>query len=352
MPAIVAVIFLYSCSGYKTEVVKERKAIPDSIVNAIQATRVMKEYMDEYIKLNGKIEPNETNQAKVFALVSGKIESVNVELGDFVRKGQLLAVLQSTEVAEVSNNLSMAESNVVMARKNMEATKDLYEGHLATEQEYLSASISYNKALSELTRASQVASITGGSSSSYMVKAPINGFIIDKNITSNSEVRQDNNADLFAIADLSTVWVIANVYETDMNKVHVNDEVIVKTLANPEKLYTGKINKIYNVLDPDTRTMRVRISMENPHNELKPEMFATVKVRVKSTEQAMVVPSKAIVMDNARYFVVARQSGGLEVKEVKLIKKVDDKSFISGLSSEDEVVVTSQLFLYQALNSN
>lgn len=342
----------FSCSKHSNEKVKEAQLLPDSIVKSVKTALVRSEQENDFLRLNGKVEPDETKQAKVFALVSGKIESVNVELGDYVKKGQLLAVLNSTEVAEVSNNLSLAESNVIIARKNLEATKDLYEGRLATEQEYLNADISYKKAMSELNRASQVASITGGSSSSYQVKAPISGYIIDKNITSNSEVRQDNNADLFAIADLSNVWIIANVYETDMKRVHLDDVVTVKTLADPDKTYTGKIDKIYNVLDPETRTMRIRVTLNNPGQELKPEMFATVRVNIKSENKNLAVPSRALVMDNSNYFVVIKSKDKLEIKKVNLLKRVGDKTFISGLSENDEVVIESQVFLYQALSVN
>ncbi|MBA4145179.1 MAG: efflux RND transporter periplasmic adaptor subunit [Cytophaga sp.] len=347
-----SIVLWCSCSQPKTTVVKESKAVPDSVVSHVQVASVRNESMDEYIKLNGKIQPNEMRQAKVFALVSGKIESISVELGDFVHKGQLLAVLKSTEVADVSNTLSLAESNVAIAKKGLETTKDLYEGQLATEQEYLNATMTYNNALSELNRAKEVASITGGSNSSYLVKAPLSGYVIDKNISNNSEVRQDNNEDLFAIADLSNVWIIANVYEADINKVHIDDEVAIQTLANPEKTYAGKINKIYNVLDPETRTMRVRISIDNPEGELKPEMFATVRVKVRSAGIALMVPSQAIIMDNSKYYVVVREKSKLSIKEVVIIKRAGNKTFISGLAENEEVVTNSQVFLFQALNTN
>lgn len=350
--ACLLIIFSSACSHPRSFHGKRANIISDSIINHLQTASVRLEDDNSFIKLNGKIQPNEAKQVRVFSLVSGKVHSVNVELGDFVKKGQLLAVLNSIEVAEVSNNLTLAESNVTMARKNLEMAKDMYEGRLANERDYLNAKISYNNAVSELNRASQVASITGGNRSNYPVKAPINGFVIEKNITNNSEVRPDNNSDLFVIADLSNVWIIANVYESDLNKVDVGDPVTVKTLANAEKNYPGTIDKIYNVLDPETRTMKVRISMDNPDNELKPEMFATVKVNIRSTGKSLAVPSQALVMDNSKYYVVVRKADKLEAKEINLIKRVDNKAFISGLSLGDEVVVNSQVFLYQALSTN
>jgi cobalt-zinc-cadmium efflux system membrane fusion protein len=313
---------------------------------------VVSEGEDGFIKLNGKVEPNEAKQAKVFALVSGKIQSVNAELGDYVKKGQVLAVLKSTEVAGISNDLSSAESNVTMTKKALETSKEMYDAKLATEQDYLNAKITYDKAVSELNRASQVAAITGGKSSSYTITSPISGFIIEKNITNNSEVRTDNNNDLFAIADLSNVWIMANVYEADLSSIHIGDPVKVNTLANPEKDYLGKIDKIYNMLDPVTRTMKVRITMDNPGNELKPEMFATIKVNGKASGKELTIPSRAIVMDNSKNYVVIRKDNKMEVREINLIKRVDSKAYISGLSLGDEVVVTSQLFLYEALSAN
>lgn len=342
----------FSCTGNQSEPVKDSGAIPDSIIKKIQTVAVVSEDQSGSVKLNGKIQPNEARQTKVFALISGRIESISVELGDYVNKGQVLAVLKSTEVAGLSNDLSMAESNVTMAKKSLETTKELYDSKLATEQDYLTAKITYNKALSELNRATQVSAITGGKNSSYIVKAPISGFIIEKNISNNSEVRPDNNTNLFAIADLSDVWIVANVYEADINSIHLGDAVTVNTLTNPAKDYSGKIDKIYNVLDPATRTMKVRISMNNPGNELKPEMFATATVKSRPSGKAFMIPSQAIVMDNSKNYVVVRKNNRLNIAEINLLKRVDNKAYITGLALGDEVVVNSQVFLYQALSSN
>ena len=344
--------FYCSCGSKQTEPVKDSGPVSDSIIKNIQTAPVVEEDQDGYIKLNGKIQPNETKQTKVFALVSGRIESVGVELGDHVKKGQVLAVLKSTEVAGLSNDLTLAQSNVTMAKKSMETAKDMYESKLETEQDYLNAKITYNKALSELNRATQVSAITGGKSASYIVKAPISGFIIEKNIANNSEVRSDNNNNLFAIADLSDVWILANVYEADLNSIHIGDQVTINTLATPGKDYLGKIDKIYNVLDPATRTMKVRVSMPNPGNELKPEMFVTATVKNKSPGKALSIPSQAIVMDNSKNYVVLKKGNKLEVAEINLVKRVDNKAYVTGLAVGDAVVINSQVFLYQALSSN
>jgi len=347
-----ALILFASCRQHELITAKEEKAVPDSIINKTETAPAEMDDIAESVKLNGKIIPNESKQAKLYALVSGKIKSLSVELGDYVKKGQTLAVLQSTEVAGVANDLSLAQSNVDITRKNLESTEDLYKSNLATEKELTAAKLEFNKASSELNRANQVSSITGGSNATYLLKAPVSGNIIEKNITNNSEVRQDNNASLFTVADLSTVWVIASVYESDINKIHIGDNVIVNTLSAPEKNYNGRIDKIYDVLDPASRTMKVRISMNNPHNELKPEMFATINVKGKTEGRMLSIPSRAVVLDDSRqYVVVKKDKQQLLIRPITVVKRIGDKSFVTGVTEGEQVVTNSQVFLYEALNA-
>ena len=348
---IVISIIAASCEEHKTIVEKDTSAIPDSVASKAQTATVMMDDVAESVKLNGKIVPNESKQAKVYALVSGKIKSLSVELGDYVKQGQTLAILQSTEVAGVANDLSLAQSNVDITKKNLESTQELYKSNLATEKDLTSAKLEYNKATSELNRATQVSSITGGNNATYILKAPISGSVIEKTITNNSEVRQDNNNSLFTIADLASVWVIANVYESDINKIHIGDKVIVNTLSTPDKNYEGRIDKVYDVLDPASRTMKVRISMVNPHNELKPEMFATINVKGKSEGRMLSIPSRAVVLDDSKQYVVIKNAKELVIKPVQVIKRIGDKSFVTGVNEGEQVVTNSQVFMFEALNS-
>ncbi len=342
----------FSCGHKQREAAKESNAIPDSLIHQVQTAEAVLGDEGGFVKLNGKVVPDEAKEAKVFALASGKIQSMQIELGDLVHKGQVLAVLKSAEVAGVSNEVSMASADVSVAEKGMRRTKELYEGGLATEQEYLEVEGTYKKALSELKRAKQVAAITGANNASYVISAPIGGFVIEKNVTNNSEVRSDNSDVLFTIADISKVWIMANVYEADMSRIHLGDSVVVNTLVDPEKNYGGKIDKVYNVLDPATRTMQVRISMDNPNNELKPELFVTVRVSERSADKGVTIPAQAIVMEHSKNYVVVKATNRLEVKEIQLLKRVEGKAFVRGLSLGDQVVINSQVFLYQALTSN
>ena len=353
--ACTALIFCSVCASCKEHAVTEVKdysLIPDSVARQTETAPAIKGDENNMVKLNGRITPDETKQAKVYALVSGKIRSVSVELGDHVNKGRQLAVLQSTEVAGVANDVSVSESNLAIAQKNLQAAEDMYKSNLATEREVISSRLEVSKANSELNRARQISSITGGTNSTYVLTAPISGTIIEKTITGNSEVRQDNSTSLFTVADLSTIWVIANVYEADIKKIHLGDEVVVNTLADPDKAYNGKIDKIYDVLDPANRTMKVRVSMPNPGDELKPEMFATISVKEKSQGIQLAIPSVAVVLDNSKHYVIVKHGAdSLAIREVQVLDRIGDRTFVTGLSEGEQVVINSQVFIYQALNT-
>lgn len=352
IPALFSVIMMGSCNSHEQLAAKDDNPVPDSLIKSIKTAPVTVEDITDQVKLNGKIIPNESRQAKVYALVSGKIKSVSVELGDYVKKGKELAVLQSSEVAGVANDLSVAQSNVDMSKKNLQSSEELFSSGLATEREVITARLEVNKASSELNRANQVSSITGGKNATYALTAPLSGYIIEKTITNNSEVRSDNNTNLFTVADLSTVWIIANVFEADINNIHIGDDVTVSTLADPEKDYSGKIDKIYDVLDPANRTMKVRISMNNPGNVLKPEMFATINVTGKSSGKMLSIPSGAVVLDNSKRYVIVKVSAdSLAIREIQVLKRIGDKTFIKGLTEGEQVVITSQVFIFEALNS-
>ncbi|MDR0798221.1 MAG: efflux RND transporter periplasmic adaptor subunit [Dysgonamonadaceae bacterium] len=318
----------------------------------LQKTVVHAEEINRPLKLNGRIVPDEAKQASVYALVSGRIGQVNVELGDYVRKGQTIAALKSAEVAGVNNDLTLARQNLEIARKNRDTYKELYESDLVSEREYITTKAEYEKALSELQKAENVSAITGGENSLYTLVSPINGYIIAKNITSNSEVRADMAEPLFAIADLSVVWILADVFEVDIDRIRLGQTVDVQTLSNSGKTYAGKIDKIYNVLDPETRTMKARVSLANSNNELKAGMFVSVKVEAKDRERAAAVPSSALVFENNKmYVIVLGKNNQPEIRPIKEIFRSGEKCYVEGVSDGETVITSGQVFLFEELNA-
>jgi cobalt-zinc-cadmium efflux system membrane fusion protein len=333
---------------------KQKFVLPDSLAKTIAIDSVANSKVVQSITLTGKIAFNDDNVVKLFPLVSGNIQDIKVMLGDYVKKGQTLAVIRSSEMAGYSNDLITAETNVSVAKKNLEATKDMYKSGLASARDSLSAEASYEQALAALQKAQRVLNLNGGSKEGiYQVKTPIDGFVVEKLATNNMAIRPDNSSNLFTISDLKNVWVIANVYESSISLIKPGDSVNVTTLSYPDKVFKGKVDKIMNVLDPTNKVMKVRIVLPNPGYLLKPEMFANVMLNNVENKHMLTVPNGALIFDHSQYYVLVYKSpSDITIRPVQVSGTVGDKTYISNGLSENEKVIGSQaLLIYQELNS-
>ncbi|RYG01775.1 MAG: efflux RND transporter periplasmic adaptor subunit [Chitinophagaceae bacterium] len=303
------------------------------------------------ILLTGKIVPDADRQIKIYAPVSGTVTKVFVHTGYSVKSGQTLAELKSGEMANFDSELSGAEATLASARRNLTAQEDLLKGGLAAEKDVEEARNEFKRATSQLKRAEQVLQINGGDrQANYKISSPIGGFVIEKNLTDHMQLRGDNGEPVFVIADISTVWATVNIYETDISYIHQGDSVALTTISYPGKVITGTIDKIYQMLDPETKTMRARINIKNDDLALKPEMFVTAKVLSKSPTTLLSVSDKALIFDNDKYYAVLRTPDGPKITQVEIAEKMNGRVFIkSGLKEGDQVVTTRQLYFYEAI---
>jgi cobalt-zinc-cadmium efflux system membrane fusion protein len=320
--------------------------LDDLLIDTVQEASALSQ-----LTLTGSIAPDETKMVKIFPLVSGVAADVKVQLGDVVGKGQTLAILKSPEMAGFTKDYVSAEADVRNTRRVFESTQDMYKSGLASQKDLEQAQSDYQKAQAESKRASAVVSINKSNDNGYQVKSPLSGFVVEKNLTNNTQVRADNGQALFTVANLSSVYVLANVYESDIAKIQTGDQVKITTLSYPNKVFSGKIDKIDNMLDPDNRAMHARISIENPGNLLKPGMFANILIKAKSGEDLPLVNSNAIVFDNDRnYVIVADGPAKVHIQPITIAKIVEDRAYISsGLKPGDRVVASRQVYLYEYL---
>ena len=357
---ITLVVFGASCNS-RTEVAKadmgterEKYVIPDSIFKLLKVTEVATCPVLHSITLNGKVAFNDENVVKIFPLVSGNITHINVALGDHVEAGETLAHIRSMEMAGYQRDLVTAESNLEVAKRNFDATQDMLNHGLVSQRDLVSARAAYTEAQSEVSRVKDVLKINGGSEDDYFVKAPISGFVVEKNVTNNMMIRADNNNYLFTISDLKNVWVLANVYESNIGQVHLGDSVQVTTLSYPGRIFHGKVDKILNVLDPTNKVMKVRIVLSNPDYALKPEMFASVTVTNTEQKESICIPSTALIFDNSQYFVlIYNNRSDVHIVPVQILNTVGPQTFIStGLKPGDRIISSQEaLLIYNALNS-
>lgn len=328
--------------------------IPDSLYRTLSIDTVKNCDLVGALTFSGMVDFNQDNQVSVYPMVSGTIQDVKVELGDHVEKGQLLAVVKSAEMAGISNDLTNAETNLLVARQNLEKTNDMFKSGLASRVDQITAQASFDQAQSELNRVKKVVNINGGSTQGdYLIKAPISGVVVQKNISNNTQIRTDNGNNLFSIADLQKVWVQANVYESDISNIHTGDAADVTTLSYPGKVFKGTVDKMQYVLDPTNKVMKVKVVLPNPGYQLKPQMFASITVTNPTGKQALCIPSSALVFDNSQNFVlVFKDKAHVQITPVQVLNTTGQHTYISDGLQPGQLVISSQaILLYGALNN-
>jgi len=350
------VVLFASCGSQeqKPAADKEKYVLPDTIARNLKIDTVTISQLVNSITLTGKVGSDEDHVVPVNSMVSGIISDVKVMLGDYVKAGQTLAVVRSSEIAGYSNDLVNAETNLRLAQTNLQKTKDLYKSGLASMTDSLNSEISVQQAQSELNRVHAVLNINGaGSHGDFVVKAPIGGFIVQKSAINNMAMRADNSTSLFTISDLKTVWIQANVYESNISLIHQGENVDVTTLAYPGRVFRGRIDKVMNVLDPSSKVMKVRVVLPNPDYVLKPEMYASITVADKENAKCLSVPSQALIFDHSQYYVLVYNSKtDIKITPVQVLNTVGDRTYIaSGVSDGDKVVGSQAILIYNALNS-
>lgn len=351
-----AACLLQSCGSKKeTEVAaREKYIIPDSLLKTLTIDSVQKKPLVDAITLTGSVDFNQDNQVSIYPLVSGNIQNMKVQIGDYVNAGQVLAIVKSGEMANYGNNLINAQTNLTVTKKNLEAQKDMSKSGLSSSLDLAAAQSNYDQAVAQLEMVQRILKINGNNSKGdYIIKSPISGFIVQKNITNNTSIRTDNGSVLFSISDLKNVWVQANVYESNISKVHLGDEVDVTTVAYPDRVFKGKVDKILNVLDPTSKVMKMRVALSNADYALKPQMFTRITVTNKGNGEALCIPTKALIFDHSQYFVLAYHGkGSADITPVTVINTIGDKTYLSGGVQQGQQVVASQaILIYEALNN-
>jgi len=328
--------------------------LSDTLKKKITIEEVNLQPVKNAVALSGKIDANEDKVVKVFPVVGGIVEELRVQLGDYVKKGEVLATIRSGEIAEFQNQLSAAESNQRLTEKALNDARDMYNSGLATQKEVMAAQADVDKARSELRRISQTASIYGvKDNATQEITAPVAGYIIEKNVTNNMHFRVDGSQSFFTIANLDEVWVIANVFEGDIAKIKEGDEAEVKVIAYSDRVFTGKVDRIFSILDPQSRVMKIRIRIPNTEKLLKPEMFAQINIKYSGGgEQMLAIPSRAIIFDKNKNFVMVYKGDcDIDTREIEVHQTIGDTSYIkSGLQAGEKIISKFQLLVYDALN--
>ncbi len=351
---VFASTYLLSCKQHNAaEEVKVGFSMSDTMMNRCVLTTVEQVELKNEMRLFGKVVADNNKQAQVFPIVGGSVVKINVELGDYVKQGQVLAIVRSGEVAEYQKEKLDAQSDLAMSDKNLRVAKDLYAGKLSSEKDVLAAEKDNEKAKASLDRIDEIYHIYGlGKGSLYNITAPISGFIVSKNINQNEQLRSDKSDVVFSIAQIDEVWVLANVNESDIAKVKEGYEANILTVSYPDRIYKGKVDKIFNAIDPETRAMKVRIRIPNSDLSLKPDMNATVTLHFDEGKKMIAVPSSSIIFDKSKNWVmVFKDRTNIETRQVEVFRQIGDLTYLSsGLDAGEKIISKNGLLIYDALN--
>jgi membrane fusion protein, heavy metal efflux system len=355
------ILLLYSCSNHASSglMAVPKFCVPDSVLRSLTFDTLHIEQVKSDLILSGKIECNEDKISRIYPLVSGHVTDVKVSLGDYVEKGKVLAVIESPDMVTYFDEYKSAQSELAIAAKNLEVTTNMRNSGVTSGKDYLVSQNEYRKALSQFDKMKEVLKINGSTlapkdsiGSGYVIKAPISGFIVSKNITAGMDIRSDANDFLFTISDLKDVWATANVYETDIAKIQVNFPAEVTTLSYPDKKILSRIERISNILDPETKVMSIKINIENKDFVLKPGMFAHITIHLPEMENMLVVKNNSIIYDNSKSYIIRyRGKCDVSIQQVDIFRSNDESSYIrsDSLHTGDIAIARNGLFIYTAL---
>lgn len=349
-------LLLSSCNkAMEPPLAKSRLILSDSLLEVLSIDTVRSIHFEQVHNLSGKITFAEERVVEIFPMFGGNVVEVRAELGDFVDKGSILAVLRSSEVADYQQQEMEADSKLQIAQKNFDVAIDMSSSGLMSEKDVLIAQKELENAQSQLTKIKEIISIYNISGNSqYAIKSPVSGFVVKKNINREMQLRSDNNMEIFTISGLDEVWVLANIYERDINKIKINDGAEIIVSAYPDMVWKASIDKIYNILDPQSKTMTMRIKLANPDFILKPGMFARVKTtsRQPFSHKEICVDEHALIFDdNKHHIVVVKDDKGFEIRVVEVSAIVNGMAAISSGVNENELIVNrNSLLIYNEMN--
>lgn len=342
--------FVMACNRQMaSEQVSEKVMLTDSLRQVITLDTVCMAPFQNELLLNGRVTFDEGRVAEVYPIFGGTVTKVCAEMGDYVRKGQVLAVIQSSEVADFEQQRAEAVHRQAVADRNLTAVKGMLKAGTASERDCLQAEQEAAAAKAEVAKLQEVYDIYHiHSGALYEVIAPVSGFIVDKKVTANMQLRADHGESMFTVSGLDNVWVMADVYEGDIRKVYEGAEVHITTLAyGTDKVFDGKISKVYNVLDSDSKTMKVRVDMVNRDYLLKPGMFTNVYVECQSEGKCMLrVPSHALVFEDGKQYVVCVGSdNSLSVRPVDVCRQMGDYCYLNAGVKDGELIIDKNVLL-------
>lgn len=308
----------------------------------------------DQVVLTATIRANQDRIAHVAPRVSARVAKSTANLGDNVKAGQPLAVLDSLELGEAHSAYRQAQSQWILAKADFERAEKLKADEIIPEKDFLRARSEYEKARAALRAADDRLRLLDGDrrdaeqgpTSLFPVRAPFAGTVIEKSAVVGELAQPDKS--LFTVADLSTLWIEANLFEKDLSRVRPGARATVTVSAYPDETFQGRLTYISSTVNRETRAVPARIEVPNPDRRLKPEMFATAAIATGATTSALTLPQTAVLLVNGQPTAFVREGEGFEPRAVELGDKVGSRVVIKGGVKPGEPVVVAGAYALKA----
>jgi membrane fusion protein, heavy metal efflux system len=337
-----------AAAGPDAASVAAKKAIPNDVeldpgmLANIKVEPVGFESARRVLTATGKVQFNDDRTARILAPLPGQVLDFHMSVGDSIEKDQVLFSIRSREVASLVTDYLESQRDLDLAQKTYNMNKDLFDHQAASRISLQQAESDLAKAKANVARGEEglrvlgidpkEADQAGGLRSLVPIRSPMAGTLVDRNLTAGQYVQADSTA-LLTIADLSSVWVLVDVFERDIHLVRVGQKVQVVAAAYPDRRFTASVERISDKVDPDSRTLKVRLLVSNPDLLLKPEMFITASLELSAGGAAMSVPAAAVFTEDGKSYVFAAISD----------RRFERRPIVAAPDAEGRLRVTSGL---------
>ena len=366
--SLIVTLFLLSSCGRGEQPAVSNAAIPSPQIAGLAAEshpRVETALVEvgsgaHDLTLSGKVAYGEDRYSRISSPLQGRVLEVRAHLGERVQAGSVLLVLDSQEIAQAYSEYVKEDSDLQYATRARDLAKDLYENKALplkdlkqAENELIKARAEYRRAkerllslrvpAQELEKPLERQKIT----SRFEMKSPLTGIVVERNVTPGQSIGGDSNQVLFTVADLDMLQVVADVYERDLALVKEGQFAKVSVEAYPDVSFPATVATIGDVVDPTSRTIKLRAWVNNKDHRLKPEMFARLHIQVGESTPLLVIPREAVLEADGKQFVYVVEGADQYVKREVKVSTIspDQVRVLEGLTSGQRIVTKGAVLI-------
>ncbi|MRX66241.1 efflux RND transporter periplasmic adaptor subunit [Maribacter luteus] len=332
----------------------ENFCLKENFKEKVTLESVKKEKVLENIHLTGNVEADPNKVFQFESLVNGMVVNTHFSLGDEVTKGQVLAELKSSELSSLQAELATLNAQIKVFERRLRSTEELFNDGVSSERDVLEVQSELESLKAEKEKVGNNLELYSASTQKgvFLIKAPASGHITSKSINKGEQISDDSGV-LFTISEVDHVWVMANVYATNINEIKTGMKVQISSVSYPDLSFDGTISLIPKVLDEETKVMKARIILDNANGFLKPGMLVDIIAQKQLDASEVALTTKDVVFSNNEYFVLVYQSDcDVEIRKVEILASNDETLYIkNGIKEREQIISGNQLLVFEQLKN-